>query len=279
MNETGQFAEDVGQDIAAGRINRWAELYALDAVSDAERDMIDEYISTASNEIRLGFLEQVRQARETAAAVYATHEAEPPAGLRSRILNQVSAGPAGAAGSGAAGPAPTSSGPGPDEADDGGDELARRRHRKETRPSTLRRWVIGAAAAAAVAIGSVTVAQNLDDPSLREQVVQASDVRSATVEFPVGGVAQIKRSENLNAAVVTLRDVPAPQPGKVYQMWRLPEDGSAPESVGTMSGEESSTTTVVEGIDPYSALAITVEPEGGSKTPTMPIVAQIPLQT
>ncbi|WP_026818217.1 anti-sigma factor [Arthrobacter castelli] len=277
MNETGQFAEDVGQDIAEGRINRWAELYALDAVSDAERDVIDEYISTASDEIRLDFLDRVRQARATVTAVYATYEAEPPAGLRTRILEQVSTDPSGGEGSGAADAAST--GPGQDETDHGTDELARRRHRKGNRPSTLRRWVIGAAAAAAVAIGSVTVAQNLDDPSLREQVVQAADVHSATVEFPAGGVAQIKRSEDLDAAVVTLRDVPAPQSGKVYQMWRLPEDGSAPQSVGTMTGEKSSTTTVVQGIDPYSALAITVEPEGGSKTPTMPIVAQIPLQT
>ncbi|WP_035782274.1 anti-sigma factor, partial [Arthrobacter sp. H14] len=132
---------------------------------------------------------------------------------------------------------------------------------------------------AAIAIGSVTVAQNVSDPSLQEQVVEASDVRSESLEIPAGGTADVALSESVGAAVVTLHDVPAPPPGKVYQMWRLPQSGSAPESVGTMTGEDVSDTqtTVLQDFDDYSAVAITVEPEGGSETPTMPIIAQIPL--
>lgn len=267
-----QFADDLQTDLDEGRILEWAEVYALDAVSEEERTTIEVYISAAAQDLRTAFNERVRQARETATAAYATDVADPPADLLDRIMARLpeheierpatQAGPASAA-------APAGA----------QDELALRRHRKESRPSTGRRLLIGAAAAAAIAIGSVTVAQNLPDPSLQEQVVEASDVRSERLEIPAGGTAEVALSESVGAAVVTLHDVPAPPPGKVYQMWRLPESGSAPESVGTMTGEDVSDTqsTVLEDFGDYSAVAITVEPEGGSESPTLPIIAQIPL--
>ncbi|GAB3530232.1 anti-sigma factor [Arthrobacter monumenti] len=266
-----QFADDLQTDLDEGRILEWAEVYALDAVSEEERTTIEVYISAAAQDVRTAFNERVRQARETATEAYATDVAEPPADLLDRIMARlpeheierpaVQAGSAAPAGAGAQ------------------DELALRRHRKESRPSTGRRLLIGAAAAAAIAIGSVTVAQNLPDPSLQEQVVEASDVRSESLEIPAGGTAEVALSESVGAAVVTLQNVPAPPPGKVYQMWRLPESGSAPESVGTMTGEDVSDTqtTVLKDFDGYSAVAITVEPEGGSEAPTMPIIAEIPL--
>lgn len=275
MNGTGHPAEDLRQDIAGDRINQWAELYALNAVSDAERNTIDEYISAASEDTYHEFLNRMHQARETITSVYATYQTDPPAGLWPRILQQVLSGQDRAGASSATGPDFVGTGRA-----DGTDDLAGRRRIKANRTPATREWIVGAAAAAVLAVGSVTVAQDLEEPSLREQVVLASDVDSTTVEIRAGGVAEIKRSESLNAAIVTLPNLPAPQSGKVYQMWRLPEDGSAPESLGTMTGEEAAETktTVVQGIEPYSALAITVEPEGGSKTPTMPIVAHVPLE-
>lgn len=265
-----QFADDLQTDLDEGRILEWAEVYALDAVSEEERTTIEVYISAAAQDVRTAFNERVRQARETATAAYATDVADPPADLLDRIMARLPEHeieqPAARAGSTAASAGAQ-------------DELALRRHRKESRPSTGRRWLIGAAAAAAIAIGSVTVAQNLTDPSLQEQVVEASDVRSESLEIPAGGTAEVALSESVGAAVVTLQNVPAPPPGKVYQMWRLPESGSAPESVGTMTGEQvsDSQTTVLKDFDDYSAVAITVEPEGGSESPTLPIIAQIPL--
>ncbi|WP_026820451.1 anti-sigma factor [Arthrobacter castelli] len=265
-DELKRFAADLHTDIAAGRTSPWAELYALDAVSEAERSIIDEHVSAASEDVRNEFDANVRQARETITMAYATHEEEPPTDLLARIISGLPA-------EDAAAPSGESRGSGAD------DQLARRRHRKQGRVSPARRWMIGAAAAAVLGVGSIVVAQTLPDPSLQEQVIEASDVSRATVEIPAGGTVEIQRSDSLNAAVVTLRDVSPPSTGKVYQMWRVPEDGSAPESVGVMSGEDlaGGKTTVVRGIEPFAALAITVEPEGGSATPTMPIVAQVPL--
>ena len=60
-------------------------------------------------------------------------------------------------------------------------------------------------------------------------------------------------------------------------MWLIPKDGSAPVSQGLMDAEALSKPAVVKGIGSAAALGITVEPAGGSATPTLPTVAAAPL--
>jgi anti-sigma-K factor RskA len=71
--------------------------------------------------------------------------------------------------------------------------------------------------------------------------------------------------------------VPAPPAGKVYQMWLIPKDGSAPVSQGLMDEQALSKPAVVQGIHSAASLGITVEPAGGSTSPTLPTVAAAPL--
>ena len=92
-----------------------------------------------------------------------------------------------------------------------------------------------------------------------------------------GGTATVQISSSEDAVVVRMKDVPAPPEGKVYQMWLIPKDGSAPVSQGLMDAEALSKPAVVEGISSAAALGITVEPVGGSESPTMPTVAAAPL--
>ena len=54
-----------------------------------------------------------------------------------------------------------------------------------------------------------------------------------------------------------------------YQLWLLPQAGSAPISVGLMgSSTELDQPALVTGIKGAQAVAITVEPAGGSEKPT-----------
>lgn len=254
-----QFADDLRQDLAGGLAPEWAEMYALDAVTEEERTALEDYISGAAPEVREAFNRRVRSARETVAQAYATLEEEPPADLFARIAANLPADERSSA----------------DTAPPVNELSARRTARRAQSPAG--RWLLAAAAAVVVAVGGVTVAQNLQPSSIQEQVLQADDVQREEVEIGETGTAVLAFSESQDAAVVTLDGVPSPPDGKVYQMWRVPADGASPESLGTMTGEDvAHTELAIEGINTYSSLAITVEPEGGSETPTLPIVVQIP---
>jgi anti-sigma-K factor RskA len=272
----GAFGDTVSADLAAGRAVDLAELYALDAVTDEERRTIEEYISTAPAAERDSFYERVRQARETLTRTFKAEE-EPPSGLFDRIVAQLPAQPpawdAGRDPSGATAPSANSAA---SDATGSGDEVARARQRREERrrPAGARRWLAGIAAAAAIALGGVGVGSYLADRNdPLNQVVRAGDLREASVNVAGGGTATVQISSSEDAAVVRMKDVPAPPEGKVYQMWLIPKDGSAPVSQGLMDAEALSKPAVVEGISSAAALGITVEPVGGSESPTLPTVA------
>ena len=266
------FGDTVAMDLAAGRAIDLAELYALDAVTEQERDAIDQYIATAPETERLVFLERVRQSRETLARTFRVEE-EPPSDLFDRIVAQLPAG-TGRTGTEAAPP-----GAGAVVPAEPTDELAQvRKRRAERRPSGTRRWLVGVAAAAAIALGGVGVGAYLADQNDPvNQVVRAGDLREASVNVQGGGKATVLISASEDAAVVKMSGVPAPPAGKVYQMWLIPKDGSAPVSQGLMDEQALSKPAVVQGIHSAASLGITVEPAGGSKAPTLPTVAAAPL--
>ncbi|WP_324642490.1 anti-sigma factor [Pseudarthrobacter sp. LT1] len=273
------FGDTVAMDIAAGRAVDLAELYALDAVTEQEREAIDRYISTAPETERRAFLERVRQSREALVRTFRAEE-EPPSDLFQRIVAQLPAqfpGQDGLTGEGAQAPAGSTAlppRPGPQ------DELAEARKRREQRRggSGMRRWLVGVAAAAAIALGGVGVgAYMADQNDPVNQVARANDLREASVNVVGGGKATLLISASEDAAVVKMSGVPAPPAGKVYQMWLIPKDGSAPVSQGLMDEQALSKPAVVQGIHSAASLGITVEPAGGSKAPTLPTVAAAPL--
>lgn len=275
---SGAFGETIPMDLATGRAVDLAELYALDAVTAEERQAIEDYFSTAPDSERLAFQERVRHARETLARTFRV-EAEPPADLYGRIVAQLPDGgrsqqPDGRdAGDAAAAPAAvTQTG----AAAGAGDELAAARLRREERRGQrgMRRWLAGVAAAAAIALGGVGVGAYIADQNdPLNQVVRAGDLREASVDVSGGGTATLLISPSEDAAVVKMNGVPAPPEGKVYQMWLIPKDGSAPVSQGLMDEKALSRPAVVQGISSAAALGITVEPAGGSQSPTLPTVA------
>ncbi len=283
----GPFALDIATDLASGRLVDLAEIYALNAIDDAERAAIEEHLASAPPAERSAFTERVRQNREVLVTSF-TVEEEPPAGLLERIMASLPA----AAEAGRDGTAPGRLSvvpPLPADAAEqarnqqkppAADELgaARQRREERRRPQGMRSWLVGIAAAAIIAVGGVGVGAyvaNQNDPF--NLVMEAGDVRRATVEVNGGGTATVSISASRDAAVVEMNGVPAPPAGKVYQMWLIPKDGSAPVSQGLMDAEALSQPAVVQGIGSAAALGITVEPAGGSASPTLPTVAAAPL--
>ncbi|MGM7777849.1 anti-sigma factor [Arthrobacter sp. KNU-44] len=272
------FASDIATDLAEGRVLELAEIYALDALSDAERAEIDNYIATAP--VRSAFLERVRQSRETLAASFAD-EAEPRPGLLEDILRQLPQQPRTAQTGTASAPSSVPevpAGPAAHVSPDVVDLAAARVRRDRRRFGGVRGWVAAAVAAAVIALGGIGVGVYVagqNDPV--NQVLRAGDVRQATVDVNGGGTATVSISSSKNAVVVRMNGVPAPPAGKVYQMWLIPKDGSDPVSQGLMDAQALSHPAVVSGIASAASIGITVEPVGGSKKPTLPTVAAAPL--
>jgi anti-sigma-K factor RskA len=63
---------------------------------------------------------------------------------------------------------------------------------------------------------------------------------------------------------------------KVYELWLIPANGGAPIPAGTFSPDNSGSGMIMNQFETIGIqaklFAVTVEPRGGSKTPTMPIV-------
>ncbi|HPF12409.1 MAG TPA: anti-sigma factor [Flavobacteriaceae bacterium] len=83
--------------------------------------------------------------------------------------------------------------------------------------------------------------------------------------------AKVYYSAKEKIAYVDARGLPEPPNGKVYQVWSLIMDPLTPRSVGLLEGYETSSTKVfkLENIPDPEAFGITLEPKGGSESPTL----------
>ncbi|MBX7447973.1 anti-sigma factor [Mycolicibacterium sp. 3033] len=226
--------------------------YALHALSDHELDDIDRRLSDASPDVAEAFRAEVRAVRETMAVIAEATAFEPPPELRAQVLRQIQRG-------GGGGAALRSIGP------------------KRRRWATV---MLAAAAVVAVGLGALGVGVAMRPSateSTTDQIFAAPDVRTVSGDIPGGGTATLVFSRDRDSGVLVMNNVTPPKPGTVYQMWLVASDG--PHSAGTMDAGAvtPSTTAVLPDLGSSSALAFTVEPPGGSKEPTTPPFAQLPL--
>lgn len=284
MNEN--FAEEIRGDLAAGRILELAELVALNAVDDSEQALIDDYLRSADASVRHDFASRVRETQEALVEAYANVEAEPPVGLWDQIQSKI-------ASQADKVKAPEEL-PQTEEATlrtasvaeiaapvTAPDELAARREKNQAKKSSrsLRGWLIGAVAAAAIVVaGSFGVNSFIQAQDPVNQVISAADAKISTVAVQGGGEAKINLSGSKQAAVVQMSNVPTPQAGKSYQLWLIPVGGGAPSSLGLMSSaEDLGKPALVQNVKTGETLAITVEPAGGSAEPTTNPVMVAPI--
>lgn len=74
-----------------------------------------------------------------------------------------------------------------------------------------------------------------------------------------------------NTAYIDAKDLPEPPRGKVYQVWSLTMQPLTPTSIGLLADFEADDNKVfsLENQNQSEAFGITLEPEGGSESPTM----------
>jgi len=225
--------------------------YAVDALDDVERAAFERHLAECP-----ACRAEVDGLREAASVIGGSVAQDPPSGLRDRVLADIAT----------VRPLPPHPAP------------------SAPRTRRLRPALVAAAAAAVIAVGGgVVIAEPWSDDASQRQLTAAEQVRAAddaetyrqTLEG--GAVATVVRSQSLNQAVLVTDDMPPPPQGKVYALW-LDHEGIGMVAAGLMdSGQHE---VVLEG-DPATAVGfgITVEPDGGSETPTLPAVTTMAFET
>jgi len=234
-----------------------AGAYALNALDGAERDRFERHLRgcrACESEVR-GFA-------ATAAALAMAAAAEPPPGLKQRVL---------------AAAAVTRQSP-PAVA-----KVAAHRRPRATAPwrPWLPRLAVSAAAVglvAAAVLGGVTVwtQHQLTTVQAENQaiaaVLAAPDAQIASARTSAGGIATVVASHSAGSIVFTSAGLQALPPSKVYELWFL---GKTARPAGLLPPARAGRTAPVlaAGLAVGDKVGVTVEPAGGSSSPTTtPIV-------
>lgn len=247
--------------------------YALNALSEADRAEFERYALG-----NLDALEEVRGLSETAALLAFASPAEvPPPEMKANVMASIRN---------------TRQLPASSVVRD--ISSARKTSgRSRTSSQERSRWVPLVSAAAALAlfagVGGWVVGQNSSESDLHKQllasesqqeallsIMAAPDAKIATTAVSTGGTVTVASSATANQAAVMVKGLPAPPPGKTYEMWFISAAGAVP--AGLMSDHDPATPSmqVLTGsMGGATHVGITVEPEGGSPAPTTtPIVVQ-----
>ena len=155
---------------------------------------------------------------------------------------------------------------------------ARARARWFTRPVAV---LTAVAAAAALVIGGVVVTDQLVTQSDQQAqideltaITAAADSRRLTSNVEGGGTATVVWSHSLASSAIMVDGIAALPSDKAYQLWYIDEEGARPAGTFTV-GASGSTWRVLDGeMGVGDTIGVTIEPAGGSTTPTTdPVVA------
>lgn len=234
--------------------------YAVNALDDIERAQFERHLSECES-----CVVEVSEFRETATLLAADALSAPPAGLRDRLLAEIS-----------------TVRPLPPQVEPSGVTTLRSDRAGGHRAERRSPWTMLVAAAAAVVLlgagGTVIwnqfTAEDSQVISAADQVLQATDAQEATVELLEGAEATLVRSESLGQAVLVTKALPAAPSGMAYQMWLL-TDGTSPSSAGMLAAAANQTILLKGDAAKATAAAITIEPAGGSNQPTSEPIALI----
>lgn len=139
----------------------------------------------------------------------------------------------------------------------------------------LRNVALGAAALLVVGLLSWNVLLQGDVQSLRSQVEEArtADETQETREIELGGTwaeqgarAEVTALKN-DRAILVVEDMPSMPDDRTGQVWVINDDVPEPSGLLDPSGNMAAT-AITEPLGGADAIAVTVEPAGGSEEPT-----------
>jgi len=266
--------------------------YAIDAVDDVEMARFEAHLADCSD-----CQSEVTSLRAAAGEISLVSQMTPPPSLRASVLRDirsvrplppratpeespVAAFAAPSAPSAAPASPPVTSGESrenPLNPTPSAPASLESKRAQRARRAPLRQWLSGAAAAAVLATGGlVWHPWSPDTGSVQltamQQVLQSKDAQR--FEQKVGdATATIVRSPSLHKAVLVTAGMPAAPAGKVYELWL--QQGTTMVKAGFMPPGPANTVLLRGDAVTAAGAGITIEPAGGSDTPTLPPVALI----
>jgi anti-sigma-K factor RskA len=234
-----------------------AGAYALDAVDDIERAAFARHLGECET-----CAVEVAELREAAVRLGTLAQEIPPAGLRGNVLAEIGrtrqvppippAGPA----------LPANAG------------MARRRWVRWGRRG---RVAVAAVAACVLALSVGTVAWTIADGRSRiaaleaerarmYDVFNAPDVSMKGTNVPNGGRIAAAVAPSVDAGVAMLAGLPALPTGEVFQMWLM--NNAETVSAGVIPHGQTGGTLLFDWHPGSERFGLSVEPQGGSKSPS-----------
>lgn len=231
------------------------DAYVLGALPNDERATVEAYL--ALHPERQAEIDEL--AGVTGLLALAPPEFEPSADLRRRVMDAV-------------------------EAESARPRAARRRPTASwlDRFAGLRNVALGAAAVLVVGLLSWNVLLQEDVRDLRGQVEEArtADQAQETREIELGGAwaEQGARAEVTalkdDRAILVVEDMPSMPEGQTGQVWVINDEKPEPSGLLEPSGNMAAT-AITTPLNDADAIAVTVEPAGGSDKPTSdPVLVQ-----
>ena len=236
--------------------------YVVDALDDDERETFEQHLPGC-----LDCQREVASLREATALMADDAALTPPPELRASVL----------AGITKIRPLPPETGarslPGQDRG-----EADQRKSNQRRRIATL---VAAAAAVVAVVAGvSLHPWQDTNPPvaqlSTADQVLAASDAQHFSLNFNDGSSASVVRSPSEGHAVLLTRGMAAPPSGKTFELW-LRNRAGVMKPAGLMTSGGDHKVLLKGSANQATGVGITVEPRGGSDTPSSEPIAMFEL--
>ncbi|TDS87259.1 anti-sigma factor domain-containing protein [Nesterenkonia aurantiaca] len=253
------FTEDIGADVEHGLLVELAEVYALDAIDNRERAVLDEAALTADEATARAWDTRVLSARRTLAEIFTAYPVVPPGQLLEEVLYNLS---------------DQEVGMGMVESISSHTEVAPKRE------PVVKRWMIvsGLAVvvlAAVLLIWGLTIGQDVQATADGDPEARVVD----GIELAEGGTARAVISEAENVGYVDFSEVGELEGDATYQLWLMPRDDAQPSSLGNFTAAELEEEIVtLRNIESNRALQITVEQIRGEERPMGETVGEIEMR-
>lgn len=252
------FTNQVSADLEKGLLVELAELYALDAIDDRERALLDETALTADEDTSQQWDTRVLAARRTLSEIFSAHPVVPPGQLLDEILYDLR-----------------------DREREVGMSMVEEfsSHTEETtkRDPIMTRWMIVTGLVVVILLAILLIWRFTAGQDVEAIADGADDSRTVDdIELAEGGSGYAVLSEAEDVAYLDFEDV-ATLDGHTYQVWLLSAD-RPPSSLGNFSSSELEEEIVsLRNISSYTHVQITAEEIRGEERPLGDVMAEFPL--